>query len=229
MEKGTNQIAVQTPTFMDMIARAVSDPSFNPDMLDKLITANERIMAKQAEIEFNEAMARLQPKLPQIPRSTKGHNCKYATYEDVDRICRPFYTAEGFSISFDTKGQTHYGTLSHKAGHSITKQIDFSPDKSGNKSDIQAIISALSYAKRNLVQMLLNVVTAGEDNNADDSEVVLTEQAAEIDLKIKEVKADKAKFLTFMGVDDVRKIKANEYKKAMNALNSKKGKPNVAA
>ena len=35
------------------------------------------------------------------------------------------------------------------------------------------------------------------------------------------MKADKVAFLKFMGVDDVRNIRANEYKKAVAALNKK--------
>lgn len=56
-----------------------------------------------------------------------------------------------------------------------------------------------------------------------------TEQAVEIDLLIEEVKADKPKFLKYMGVEDVRHIQVADYKKAITLLNAKKGANGHAA
>ena len=51
------------------------------------------------------------------------------------------------------------------------------------------------------------------------------EQAVEIDVLIKEVKADRPKFLKYMGVEDVREIQIPDYQKAITLLNAKKGAP----
>lgn len=55
-----------------------------------------------------------------------------------------------------------------------------------------------------------------------------TDQAVEIDLLIEEVKADKPKFLKYMGVEDVRHIQVADYKKAITLLNAKKGNGHAA-
>ena len=204
-----------------MIERMASNPAVDPAKLRELLAFQKDVMSTQAKIEFDEAMARLQPLLPQIKRDAKGHNAQYAKYENVDKIVRPFYTAEGFTISYDTRGQTHFGTITHRAGHSRTCQIDFSPDKSGNKNDPQAIISALSYAKRNLLQMLLNIVTTGEDDDGAGSPIT-DEQAKEIKDGLRESGLDVALLLKTLKVENVEAIPLSAYKRAMTAINAKK-------
>jgi hypothetical protein len=83
--------------------------------------------------------------------------------------------------------------------------------------------STTSYGRRYTMCMLLNIVTVGEDDDGRGADsVVENEQAVEIDLLIAEVDANKGKFLKFMGVGDVRDIKAADYQKAVNALAAKK-------
>lgn len=204
-----------------LIERMAINPAVDADKMGKLVDLQLKVMNRQAEIEFNEAMSRLQPKLPQIKREAKSHNGNYARYEDVDRVVRPLYTNEGFTINFDTKGQTHFGTISHRAGHSKTCQIDFAPDKSGNKNDPQAIISALSYAKRNLLQMLLNIVTTGEDNDGNGAPIT-DEQAAEIKQGLKDSGLDVGKFLKTLKVESVEEIRTRDLGRAQSAIDAKK-------
>ncbi len=220
----SNEITkTNTPTMIDVIRDAISKPDFNSENMKALLEMQKDMMKVQAKIDFDTAMSRLQPVLPQIHKKAKGHNCTYAKYEDVDRVTRPLYTAEGFSIAYNTKGNIHYGIISHVGGHSKTVEIEFPPDTSGNKAAIQAKISSLSYAKRNLLQMLLNIVTTGEDNDgADANEVVTNEQAVEIDLLITSKKADKKKVLEYLKVPDVQSIKSVDYLKAITALNAVK-------
>ena len=152
---------------------------------------------------------------------------KFARYEDIDAVVRPLLVAEGFSLSFNTEqreggGCIMHGTLSHKDGHSRTASIPLALDLSGGKNNIQAMGSTTSYGRRYTMCMLLNIVTVGEDDDGKgDEDVLETEKAVEIDLLIVEVKADKAKFLKFMGTDDVRHIKSADYQKALNALRAK--------
>lgn len=243
MEKHAVAIVENKPTatnsnneisgFLEIIDRAIKTPDFDVEKLDRLISAQERIMAKNAEVAFNQAMTRLQ--LPVIKHSSEIKHKEtriagYAKYEDIDKIIRPIYSAEGFSLSFNSKRNddgtvTYLGTLSHKEGHSRTAEMLLPADTSGAKNNIQAIGSTVSYAKRYLVGMLLNLVTTGEDDDANSVECISTEQAVEIDLLIpkacKNIDIFKPKFLEQMKVSDVRHIRKSEYKKAMNILNAK--------
>ena len=229
----SNEIATTEPTgIMAVIARAASDPTVDVNKMLQLLELQKDLMKSQAKIDFDVAMSRLQPLLPQIHKSAKGHNCFYANYESVDKATRPLYTKEGFSISYDTKGAaTYIGTLSHVSGHSKTVEIDFPLDTSGNKPAIQAKISSLSYAKRNLLQMLLNIVTTGEDDDGagGSGEVVTHEQAVEIDLAAPKHPDNKARLLKLLGVDSVQNIKAKDYQKALDACEDIKAAGRKAA
>lgn len=219
---------------MAIIEKVATDPSIDITKLSALLDMNERILAKQAEIEFNAAMSRLSGKIAtvKIPR-TKGVNYKeeeafrFAPYEKIDQAIRPLLAEEGFSLSFnsDTReggGAVITGTLSHQAGHSRKASLPLPLDNSGGKNNIQGMGSTISYGKRYTVGMLLNIVTCEDDDANGGNEFISVEQAAEIDLLIEEVKADKARFLKFMGAEEVLKIKAKDYKKAITQLNAKK-------
>lgn len=168
--KATNTVNGQNEaSFLAVIERVSSDPNVDVSKFETLMNMQERIMAKNAEIAFNQAMARLQPKLPVIEKTAKTNNSFYAKYEDIDSKVRPLYTEEGFSVSFTSKRDgetiTYFGTLKHSEGHSITAEIDLPADTSGSKNAVQAKASTLTYAKRYLLTMLLNIVTKDEDTD----------------------------------------------------------------
>lgn len=218
----------QSSGFLAVIDKAVAG-NMSADTIHKLIDAQERVLARQGEMNFNSAMAKLQPLLPVIQRTAKGHNSMYAKYEDIDRQIRPLYTAAGFSVSFNSKKNedqsiTYFGTLSHVDGYSRTAEIDLPPDASGSKNAIQAKGSTISYAKRYLITMLLNIVTCDEDDDGDTSEPINQEQLDEIRALIDEVEANVAKFCEFMKVKALPDIQARDFDKAKNALKAKKVK-----
>lgn len=241
----SNQVATVDAQhgMMAIISKVASDPTIDVTKLSALLDMNERILNKQAEIEFNSAMSRLSGKLAGVEiKRTRGVNYKnkqsgkdeeafkYASYDDIDRAIRPVLAEEGFSLSFtsepragDGGGAIVTGTLSHQAGHSRKASLPLALDTSGGKNNIQGLGSTISYGKRYTIGMLLNVVTCDDDDgNGGEEEFVSTEQAVEIDLLITEVKADKARFLKFIGADEVQKIKAKDYEKAVTQLNAKK-------
>lgn len=190
------------------------------DVIQSLIDANERILKGQAEIDFNCAMARLQPELPAIKKTAKGHNTKYAKYEHIDREIRPLYTKEGFSLSFTTKrdgeNETYYGTLKHVSGHSITAEITLPADTSGSKNAIQAKGSTSSYARRYLITMLFNIVTEDEDDDgrAGGLKPITEQQAEKLKTLIRESGADTKGFLEMFGANSVDEIAESDFKKA---------------
>lgn len=213
-----------------VIERAAINPDVGINKMQQLLDMQERIMAKNAEAAFNQAMAKLQPEMPVIERSAKGHNSKYAKYEDIDEQLRPLYTAHGFSVSFTSRkdGQDviYFGTLRHVDGHAEIAQIDLPADSGGSKNAIQAKASTMTYAKRYLLTMLLNVVTKDEDDDGDrgGATVLDNEIAAGIDQRINELPDAaeyKPKFLSYMKVKAVNDIRARDLQKAEIALKAK--------
>lgn len=175
--------APRAVSMIEVISRAALDPTLDVEKMVKLVELHERIQAREAKIEYSNAMARLAMQMPRVTRSgvvayedknVKGkmnEAFRFARYEDIDRAIRPLLSAEGFSLSFKTEqrdggGVIVTGTLNHIGGHSESASIPVALDTSGGKNNIQAMGSSFSYGKRYTATMLLNIVTEGEDNDA---------------------------------------------------------------
>lgn len=218
--------------FLGVIAKAASDPNVDVAKMHGLIDVQERMMAKQAEIDFNIAFTAMQLEIPRINASSrivhKGVTISnYAKYEDIDTIIRPIMLSHGFSLSFDSKLSGNniivFGTLAHKGGHSRTAEIPLTLEAGGAKNNVQAVGSTLSYGQRYLVKMLLNLVFEGQDDDgaAADFVPVTAEQAKTIREKITSSGATESAFLNYIGAKTVEEIDARKYDQAIIALNKK--------
>lgn len=159
---------------MNIIAKASTDPTFDVVKLERLMGMYERMQAKQAQIEFNSAMAELQADLHSIAERGhadrgKGGKLSYATLEDILDVVRPMMHKHGFAISYDIDNSGASiivsGILFHRAGHSIQTRMVLPADISGGKNAVQAIGSSVSYARRYVLNALLNLATRGEDDD----------------------------------------------------------------
>ncbi len=213
---------------MEVIQHAMASPDFKVDQLPMLLQFQKDLMAEQAKISYNEAMARLQPQIKQVAKTAKGHNSKYAPHEDIDDMVRPLYTAEGFSVDFNTEESaagktTFFGTLAHRDGHSRTFKLTLPPDTGGSKNAIQAVISTNSYAKRELTKMMFNIIVCGEDKDGQGTLAKIDAgQVQQIQKLLTETAADTAGFLKYMGVEKVEDIWAINFQQAVVTLNYKK-------
>lgn len=232
IDVSTSDLAPMPATGMQgVIAKAME----NGDVatLERLLAMNERIVAKQAEIAFNEAMARLQQKLPIIHQASAIKHgdkliAKYAKYEDIDRQIRSLYVQEGFSMSYDSvnnedKTVTYTGKVSHVAGHSRDAQIVLPADKGPGRNEVQSHGSTVTYAKRYLLTMLLNLVFTNEDDdgNAAGAKPSTEDMVAEIEELITKVGADRQKFLEHFKVTEVEDLSASDFAKAKTMLKAK--------
>jgi hypothetical protein len=220
-------------TIEQSVVSAISNPDVDPAKLHSLLDFQLRMMDKKAEILFNEAMARLQPKLPVIEKKGAitygGKSQPYAKYEDIFAEINPLLHEEGFSFEFDSeeveKGTRYSGTLNHSGGHSKTKYTPPLPaDSSGGKNAIQALGSTVSYAKRYLVGMLLNLITKNEDDDAQMIGEINDEQILELEKLIVDTNSKKDGFLKFLGVNKLAEIQARDYQKAVTLLKQKGSK-----
>ena len=185
------------------------------------------------------AMSRLQAKLPQINKAgriiVKGtERSRYAKIEDIDIAIRPLLAEEGFAFSFDSDSSDAKifklsCKLSHREGYSETKYLTLPMDASEYRSNVQSIGSTVSYGKRQLIKMHLNLVEVNEDDDGQGGDKPITEnQATDLQAFIEEVKADKARFLHFMGVEKLGAILARDYQKAINSLETKRRAVNAS-
>ena len=229
-------------SLFDFVAMAVKDPSIDVAKLEALLRMQREITADESRIQFNQAMMRLQPRLPRIKKNgivefnDKSGNpkpaFKYARWEDVDTAIRPVLNEEGFSLSFNTAprtgeggGVTVTGELLHVGGHSKSASIALPLDTSGGKSNLQGYASSTSFGSRYVAKMLLNLVFEGEDDDGvrGGMEFITPEQAAQIDALIDETKTNKEHFLrTYWLVSETTNIEKRDVVKVMNMLATKK-------
>lgn len=225
-------------TLMQVIERAARDPSVDIERMERLLQMHERLVAKQGEAAYAEALARLQPKLPIIQeRGAIKNNAgtvqsKYALWEDIVGVITPILAEEGFSLSFriahpDGKIEVT-GVLTHQRGHSERTPILLPADTSGSKNAVQAVASSVSYGKRYTAGALLNLRSGELDDDAQTASTPLplsADQVAQVERRLKEANVDRKGFLEFWQVEEIWNIPACNFSLIMQRLD--KGAKNI--
>lgn len=161
-------------SIMAVISRAAADPSCDIDKLERLMAMHERMQARDAQAEFNAAMAAMQSDIPSIAERgaivVNGQKrSDYATFEDINDVIKPIMQTHGFAITFKVEnvaaGLSVTGILMHRAGHRESTTMLLPLDTSGSKNAVQAVGSSTSYGKRYVMSALLNLTTRGEDDD----------------------------------------------------------------
>ena len=219
-------------TIIQVIERAALNPDVDIDKMERLLQMQERIMDREAQMEYTATLAEMQPKLPVIEERGGIKNrdgkvqSRYARWEDINEAIRDILSENGFTLTFRTGKDgdqiTVTGILAHRGGHSEETTITLPMDTSGSKNAVQAVGSSTSYGKRYTTQALLNLTSRGEDNDGQTAVGAITaEQKTKIIALMQNVGADTAKFLQHMGFDSVDEIPANQFQRAINALEAK--------
>lgn len=171
-------IVCQDESILGVIARAAADPSCDVDKMQALLNMQERIMAKQAEMEFHSAMCAAQEEMQPIVRDAQNdHNkARYARLETIDKKIRPVYTRHGFSLSFNSEAEGDSITVTcsvlHRSGHAKQYSLQGGIDAVGsqgkaNKTAIQAVGSSVSYLRRYLTVMIFNLALTNDQDDDD--------------------------------------------------------------
>lgn len=224
-------------SFLAAIERMSANPDVDVSKIEKIIEMQERIIDKNAEQSFNEAMVAAQSEMPVVPRDAKNQqtNSRYSKYETVLKYTKPVYTRHGFSLLFyegDTTRESNIRVcvdVMHRDGHTKTRFVDVPIDDKGikgtvNKTMTHAKGSSLSYGKSYLIRMVFNIPTdeSDDDGNAAGSPTITAEQEANIDALMSEVGANKKKFLTYFKIDSVGSLPASQYNRAIGELERKR-------
>jgi hypothetical protein len=186
-----NDLVPTNNAMMSFIDRAVRDPTFSVDKMERLLMLQQDLMKDNARHEFNLAMSAVQAQLQTVVRDRDNPHTRsrYATLQALDASARPVYTEHGFSVRFGTAAAPWEGwvrvtcELSHVGGYSEQHYLDGPLDAAGsqgksNKTGIQAIGSTVSYLRRYLLMLVLNLVTA--DDADDDGEATRRDRQADV-------------------------------------------------
>ena len=228
-------------SLMAFAEMALRSPDITVEKLQAVLGMMKDAEAADAEAQFNQAMLRLQPRLPRIKKNgvveyqdKQGKPLPaytYAKWEDVDAAIRGIMHEEGFVLSFDSKrnmdggGVIVYGELRHEAGHVEKREFALPLDTGGGKNNLQGYASSLTFGKRYVTQMLLNLIYEDQDDDGVKGgapETLTPEQKAAILKLAGEVKADLPAFLAYMKAPTVEMIPAADYERATRALEQKR-------
>lgn len=218
-------IAAMTP--MDMLNRAV-ESNASMEVLEKLLSLQERWESSQARKAFDEAIAAAKAEIKPVVRNASGHNAKrYADFAAIAKAVDPVITKFGLSYRFRTTQTDRISVtcvLSHKSGHSEETTLSGPADASGSKNAIQAIGSTLSYLQRySLVQMLGLAATDDDDGaTAGIAGFVTDAQLKQLTDLAAEVGADVGKACRHLKIETLADLPASRFNSAMAALEAKR-------
>ncbi|HSH45085.1 MAG TPA: ERF family protein [Longimicrobiales bacterium] len=199
------------------------------DALERLVALQERVAERQAEAAMAEALMAFQAACPPVIQSAKADRYTYAPLNEVVRTIRPHLAEHGLSYTHDSRVVESEievtCTLRHVHGATRTATFRGPADGSGKKNPLQAVGSARSYGRRYTLMDVLGLVTEDDDDGraAGAAPAVTADQADELDSLADEVGADKARFLRWMGVESFAHIPARDFKRAVKALEGKRG------
>jgi hypothetical protein len=235
-----------TAKIIDAIINAAANPKVDLEKMKGLIAMRDHMEALAAKVAFDENLSLLQAELPVIPRrglievlkkdertgertGRLQQSTPYALWEDIAETIKPILSKYGFSLSFrtphDPSGKISVTGILARGGHREETTLPFQHDSTGSKNAAQAIVSAVSYGKRTVAGMLLNIITRGEDDDGkrtgDVPNMISTEQLAELMGMANEAGADKERFCNMMKVASFADIPALRFDEAKAQLERK--------
>jgi hypothetical protein len=230
--------AAPAETFAGVLMQMLADPNIPADKMEVVMKMRREVLGDQAREAFMEHFAALSAELPQVERDgtvelvKDGRSMgKYAftTIENMDTILRPLLAKHGFAISFasvDNKESiTITGTLSGW-GWERTSTYTLPPDAGPGRNALQARGSSRRYAKRYIVDDLVNVVRKGKDDDARGAMEALIDakQIKELVDLIKATATDEAVFVKTMvsGAETLQDIRQRDFPRLIMALREKK-------
>ena len=174
-------------TEMDLLSIALQKDAAI-DVIERLAALQEKARARNDEIDFNDAMNRVQEQIKRIAPDLDNPQTKsrYASYAAIDRKIRPIYSQEGMSLSFSTEDcpiQEHVRVVCFVSlrGYTRKYQIDMPCDGKGAKggdvmTKTHATGAATQYGMRYLVKGIFNIAIGSEDTDGNATNGELAEQ-----------------------------------------------------
>lgn len=221
---------------MQMLGHAVQQ-GMPIETLRELMQLKKEWEADEARKAFVAAMAAFKANPPEIVKdkhveftTSKGTTAyDHATLGGLCAAIIKGLAAHGISHRWETAQQENRikvtCVLTHAQGHSESVSLHSESDNSGGKNNIQAIGSAVTYLQRYTLLAATGLAALDQDDDGKGSEPVeyITEkQLADLKALGDEVKADKDKFLAYLGVKKLAEIPAKDYIKAVRALEAKR-------
>lgn len=182
-----NNGRVGPPTAMELLSVALQNNAAI-DVIERLAALQDKALAREAEVSFNEAMNKVQSEIRRIAPDLDNSQTKsrYASYAALDRVVRPIYSKEGFSLSFNTdecpkEDCVRVVCYVSLGAHTRKYQVDMPSDGKGAKggdvmTKTHATGAAMAYGMRYLLKGIFNIAIGAEDNDGNLTNGELAEQ-----------------------------------------------------
>lgn len=224
---------------------AAIERNIPPESIEKLVALQERMEARSAAKEFAQAVAKFRLECPAVFKSkvveiekrdggTYGYS--YAPLEDIVVVIDPHLTNNGLSYKWDRRVEkpgfmTSICTLRHLNGHSETSSFELPTESSNPGMSIQQKYGgAATFADRKTLQAVLGIVAGDEDKAAtqavdptpisEDQAIVITDLLRDRTKgkPAAKVESIRKRFLKYLEVESIEKIRAADYEVAVAAL-----------
>jgi ERF superfamily len=226
---------------LTVIAEAAADPRVDPAKMRTLLDMRKELKEEAARAAFVRAYIDLQGELPvinargliEIPAKGggRGQRTKYATYEEILRVCKPILKAHGFDcwcepdVGEDSRIIV-IGHLDHVDGHERRCRFALPLDTSGSKNSVQSVGASVTYGKRYCWLTLLGITSNAREDRDDEKQIegVAVIDAAQME-KLKEAiklaNVTEEYFCKFWKVETVTELPAARFKEAVAACENK--------
>lgn len=212
------------------------------EKMERMLELQIKWEENEARKAFHKAMAAFKANPPEIEKDKRvgyeskrtGGNTSYshASLHNVcDKICKAM-SPHGLSAAWNTdqgdKGMISVTcTITHEMGHSESTTLSASPDNSGNKNNIQAVGSTITYLERYTLLALTGLATKDQDDDGVNSETIEyvagKDLAHIISLHKKAYRGDakNPQFWKLAGTDSWETIPIKNHMKILNVLNER--------
>jgi hypothetical protein len=230
----------QADSLFGIVARAVADPSTDPERLKAFLALYQNLVAEDARLQYIRAMNAAQAEMHPIVRdaTNESTSSKYARLETIDAAIRPIYTRHRFRLAYNTEtvGDGDIRVMlavSHTAGHTEQFQLESAADRTGpqgkvNKTEVQGIGSTVSYLRRYLLCLAFNIVLTSDDNDGNrraasrpsDDGLLAEHEVNELWDLMKRTHTAEGKFLAAVcpGLRSIGQVPAKDFPRLKNAL-----------
>ena len=228
-------VVSQSPAAMIMsLMEKSKDIDF--EKIEKFLDIQKKWEENNARKAYHLAMSEFKANPPDIEKDKK---VKYKTNsgetaynnaslgnvtEKINSALSKYELSAGWLTKQEGSNVTVTCRISHSLGHSEETSLTAAPDASGGKNTIQALGSTISYLQRYTLLALTGLATHEMDDDGKGSEPVVfisDKQKSTIVDMIQATETDEKKFLKYMDVEEVGKIKECDFEKAMTPLRAK--------
>ena len=220
---------------MPQVMQLAIEKEADVETIGKMMELQERYEANEARKAYHVAMTAFKADPPEINKDahvnythSKGvTDYKHATLANVTSKINQALSVHGLSAAWETKqgdkGVVVTCKITHIMGHSESTTLEAGADTSGGKNGIQAIGSTVTYLQRYTILSLTGLATSESDDDGagSEAEYISEDQLVIINEYFDVLDVDVKKFKKYMGVEDIGKILASDYNKAISALKEK--------